>query len=88
MFLPCAAQRSTTSSVAIMVVAMPCTGVSDDPVSRLSTVCGNHGTPTCFLMRVMTSPAVSAGAATVWPNATLTPAAGLRRQTLGVKDFP
>lgn len=56
-----------------MVVAMPWTGVSDEPVRRLSTVFSCQGTPTCCLMRAMTSPAVMGveadGVLCDWPRA-------------------
>src|SRR5260370_26571122 len=61
MFNPAAAARCNTSSVAIMVVAMPFTGVSALPAIMLSTVCCRHGIPKLFLMRSMIWPAVRFG---------------------------
>src|SRR5437899_10041754 len=50
-FLPDEAARSSTSYVAIMVVAIPVTGVSGSPALKVSTVWSRHGTPTWPLMR-------------------------------------
>jgi hypothetical protein len=70
--------------VAIMVVAIPFTGVSALPAIRLSTVCSAHGIPTFFFMRAITSPTVSvAGVSCAFTDAALnspTPAAISRRR--------
>src|SRR6478609_11380446 len=60
-FFPAAFARLHTSSVAIIVAAMPLTGVSAFPATMLSTVCWRHGIPTFALIRSTTIPAVSAG---------------------------
>jgi hypothetical protein len=60
MFLPAATARCITSSVAIIVVAIPFTRTSGDPATIRSTVSVIHGIPTLPLMRSTTSPAVKA----------------------------
>lgn len=59
MFFPAAFARLHTSSVAIIVVAMPLTGVSIVPAIKLSTVCCRHGIPILALIRSITVPAVN-----------------------------
>src|SRR6478735_8151923 len=58
----CAAARCSTSSVAIMQVAMPVTGVAGSPTLNVSTVAADHVTPDSFFMRSMTCWAVSSAA--------------------------
>src|SRR5689334_18313409 len=58
MFLPAAEALFITSRVAIMVVAMPRTGVSALPAIRLSTVWSLQRIPTLLLILAITSPAV------------------------------
>src|ERR1039457_6467888 len=60
MFFPAAAARWMTSSVAIMVMAIPFTTVSGSPTMILSTVCSRHGMPMLLLIRSITWAAVSA----------------------------
>ena len=57
--LPAAAAFSTTSSVAIIVVAMPFTAVLASPAMILSTVSVRQATPTFVLMRSMIWAAVN-----------------------------
>ncbi len=64
-FLPEAAARSSTSSVARKVVAMPVTGVSGSPALKVSTVCSLQEQWTFFWMRSMTSRAVRRRASSV-----------------------
>src|SRR6266404_6795010 len=54
-FCPFAAARCNTSSVAIIVTAIPVTGVCGSPALNVSTVGSCHGTPTCALICSITS---------------------------------
>src|SRR5579883_1242651 len=88
MLRPAAAARSTTSKVAIMVVAMPRTGVEALPDLMVSTVGSRQGTPTFLWMRWMTSPAVRvaacdcAAAEACTADAAAAPRANWRREIL------
>src|SRR6476659_7708945 len=59
-FSPLAAARCNTSSVAIMVTAIPVTRVLGSPALNVSTVCAIHGIPTRALTCSITSFAVGA----------------------------
>ena len=75
-FMPAATQRFTTSNVAIIVVAMPFTGVVPSPSTILSTVCVRHGTPTFWRIFSITWSAVSAAGVcgvTVWAAESASP---------------
>src|SRR5260370_32805237 len=57
-FCPFAAALCSTSSVAIIVTAIPVTGVSGFPALNVSTVLLIHGTPMCSWIAATTSRAV------------------------------
>src|SRR5882672_342627 len=60
-FCPFAAARCNTSSVAIIVTAIPVTGVCGSPALNVSTVGAVHGTPTFDLICSITVFAVGRG---------------------------
>src|SRR5258708_3485930 len=73
-FCPFPAARCRTSSVAIIVTAIPVTPVCGSPALNVSTVGSCHGTPTCVLICSITWFAVRifsafAGACEVCPSA-------------------
>src|SRR5579883_778189 len=83
-----AAARCNTSNVAIIVVAIPVTGVSGEPALMVSTVSLRHGTPTLSLIRAITCAAVSgpeaARACQARPVAVMACAANCRRVVEGI----